>query len=359
MFDAQKLFTVKPLDRRLQAATQDKIDQKIKPYGALGVLEQVALQVALIQKTLSPTLKRPQMLLFAGDHGIVAEGVSPFLQVVTQQMVRNFMEGGAAINVFCRQHGIAVEVVDAGVNGDLSGLPITQAKVAMGTRSFLHEPAMTAVQCEQAIARGAALARAKSESGCNVLALGEMGIGNTSSAAAIFSVLSGVPVAECVGRGTGLDSAGLHHKVDVLQQAIAFHGTIHDPFTILCTFGGFEVAMMCGAMLAACEQSMLVSIDGFIASCAAAIAFALEPHARDYCVFSHLSGECGHKKLLDYLQVTPLVSLGMHLGEGSGSAVTYPLLVSAVSFFNEMTSFDEAGVDKQIVEPEPKPALHA
>ena len=344
MFDAQKLFTVHAVDRKLAEAIQHKIDQKTKPTGALGVLENVALQIALIQKSLTPTLIKPHLLLFAGDHGIVAEGVSPFPQVVTQQMVQNFVNGGAAINVFCKQHNIAIDVVDAGVNADLSGLPITQAKVAPGTKNFLNEAAMTAAQCEQAIARGAMLARATHESRCNVIGFGEMGIGNTSSATALFSALSCTSVGDCVGRGTGLDNKGLLHKTTVLKAALAKHGTLTDPFEILRTFGGFEIAMMVGAILAACEQNMLVLVDGFIASSAAAIAFALEPHARDYCVFSHLSNESGHKKMLDYLQVQPLVSLGLRLGEGSGVAVTYPLIESAVLFFNEMASFDSAGV---------------
>jgi nicotinate-nucleotide--dimethylbenzimidazole phosphoribosyltransferase len=259
-------------------------------------------------------------------------------------MVHNFVNGGAAINVFCTQHNIAIDVIDAGVNGDLSSLPITQAKVAHGTKNFLHEPAMNAAQCEQAIARGAMLVRATHESGCNVIGFGEMGIGNTSSATALFSALSGTSVENCVGRGTGLDNQGLLHKTTVLKAALAKHGTLTDPFEILRTFGGFEIAMMVGAILAACEQKMLVLIDGFIASSAATIAFALEPHARDYCVFSHLSNESGHRAMLDYLQVEPLVSLGLRLGEGSGVAVTYPLIASSVLFLDNMASFDTAGV---------------
>ncbi|MEZ5494731.1 MAG: nicotinate-nucleotide--dimethylbenzimidazole phosphoribosyltransferase [Pseudomonadales bacterium] len=347
MFDPHALFAVRAVNKNLQADIQHKIDQKTKPLGALGTLEMIALQIALIQQTLTPTLKKPHMLLFAGDHGITAEGVSPFSQVVTQQMVHNFAKGGAAINVFCRQHGIAIDVVDAGVNGDLRGLPIKQVKVAEGTRNFLHEPAMTAAQCEQAIARGAMLVRATAEAGSNIIGFGEMGIGNTSSATALFAALSGTAIEDCVGRGTGLDDQGLQHKTAVLKAALAKHGTLANPFDMLCTFGGFEIAMMVGAILAACEKKMVVMIDGFIASSAAAIAFALEPPARDYCIFSHLSNESGHKKILDYLQVSPLVSLGLRLGEGSGVAVTYPLIQSAVLFLNDMASFDDAGVSNQ------------
>lgn len=347
MFDAHALFAVREVKKTMQESIQHKIDVKTKPMGALGTLETVALQIALIQQTLTPVLKKPQMLLFAGDHGITAEGVSPFPQVVTQQMVHNFVNGGAAINVFCRQHNIAIDVVDAGVNGDLRTLPIKQAKVAVGTRNFLHEPAMTAAQCEQAIARGAMLVRATAEAGSNIIGFGEMGIGNTSSATALFSALSGTAVEDCVGRGTGLDDTGLQHKTAVLKAALDKHGALSNPFDILCTFGGFEIAMMVGAILAACEQKMVVMIDGFIASSAAAIAFALEPPARDYCIFSHLSNEAGHKKILDYLQVSPLVSLGLRLGEGSGVAVTYPLIQSSVLFLNEMASFDDAGISNK------------
>ena len=344
MFNSQKIFDVRVLDRSLQTAIQARIDQKTKPLGSLGVLESIALQVALIQQTVTPSLTKPHLLLFAGDHGIVDEGVSPYPQVVTQQMVRNFVEGGAAINVFCRQHNIAIDVVDAGVNGDLTDLPVIHAKVRGGTRNFLIEPAMTHAECEQSLARGAALVRSRFEAGSNVIGFGEMGIGNTSSATMLFSTLSGLPLPVCTGRGTGLDDAGLQRKIMVLQSAQLKHGSMSDPFQILATFGGYEIAMMCGAMLAAAEQGMLILVDGFIASSAAAIACSLEPAAKDYCLFSHLSGESGHKVLLDYLGVSPVVSLGLRLGEGSGVAVTYPLIVSAVNFLNEMASFDSAGV---------------
>lgn len=345
MFEVEKAFTIDWPDESLREQVQLAIDNKTKPIGALGVLEAVAVQVALVQQTLHPILNKPHMLLFAGDHGVVEEGVSPYPQVVTQQMVRNFAHGGAAINVFCRQHGITIDVVDAGINGDVTDLPIVHAKVAYGTRNFLHEPAMTDVACEQAMMRAAALVQARHEAGCNVIALGEMGIGNTSSASAIFSALSSVPVQDCIGRGTGLDDAGLSRKQSVLQAAMQHHAVDgRDAFRVLCTFGGYEIAMMCGALLAACERRMLVVIDGFISTSAAAIALALVPQARAYCVFSHLSDETAHAAMLTYLGVRPLVSLGMRLGEGSGAAVAYPLLVSAVSFLREMASFESATV---------------
>ena len=344
MFDAKKMFNIIPLDNALLEAIQNKIHGKTKPPGSLGMLEAIALKVALIQQTLTPTLRKPCLLLFAGDHGIVAERVSPYPQVVTQQMVKNFVDGGAAINVFCRQHTIEIDVVDAGVKGDLSDLPIIHAKVGNGTRNFLYEPAMSMAECEQAMARGAMLVRAKKEAGSNIVGLGEMGIGNTSSAAVLFSSLSELPIEQCVGRGTGLDDEGLLHKTAILKQALARHSDGLDPFQTLATFGGYEIAMMCGALLAACELQIVVLVDGFIASSAAAVAFELEPTARDYCIFSHLSDESGHRVMLDYLGVTPMVSLGLRLGEGSGVAVTYPLIVSSVNFLNEMASFESAGV---------------
>jgi nicotinate-nucleotide--dimethylbenzimidazole phosphoribosyltransferase len=344
MFDAKKMFNIIPSDNSLLEAIQNKIHGKTKPPGSLGILESIALKIALIQKTLTPTLRKPCLLLFVGDHGVVDEGVSPYPQVVTQQMVKNFVDGGAAINVFCRQHAIEIDVVDAGVKGDLSDLPIIHAKVGHGTRNFLYEPAMSAAECEQAMVRGAMLVRAKKEAGSNIIGLGEMGIGNTSSAAVLFSSLSGLPIEQCVGRGTGLDDQGLLHKTAILKQALARHGNSLDPFQTLATFGGYEIAMMCGALLAACELQIVVLVDGFIASSAAAVAFELEPAAKDYCIFSHLSDESGHRIMLDYLGVTPMVSLGLRLGEGSGVAVTYPLIVSSINFLNEMASFESAGV---------------
>lgn len=345
MFTAEAMFDVQPVDRGIEAEIQHVIDFKTKPLGALGVLERVAKQICLIQQTTRPQLQNPQILLFAGDHGITEEGVSPFPQAVTQQMTRNFLAGGAGVNVFCRQHDIDIEVIDAGINGEMADAGLINAKIANGTKNFAKEAAMTALQCEQAIARGALFVRAASESRCNVIGFGEMGIGNTSSASAIFASLSGIPVADCIGRGTGLNDEGLKHKQKVLEAALAKHGTLADAFEVLRTFGGLEIAMMVGAILAGCEQKMVVLIDGFIASAAACIAFALEPPARDYCVFTHLSNESGHRLMLDYLGVEPIVSMGLRLGEGSGVAVTYPLVQSAVNFVNEMASFDDAAID--------------
>ncbi|MCB1614790.1 MAG: nicotinate-nucleotide--dimethylbenzimidazole phosphoribosyltransferase [Pseudomonadales bacterium] len=333
--------------RALRQALQDRIDNKTKPPGALGRLEEIALQVGLVQQSLNPVLNRPVMLLFAGDHGIALEGVSPYPQAVTAQMVGNFVNGGAAINVFCRQHGIAIEIVDAGVNADLSSLPILHKKIAMGTRSFLQAPAMSEEEFLKAMAAGACLVEQKYKEGSNVIGFGEMGIGNTSSAALVFSVLSGIPLDECIGRGTGLDDEGLRKKKAILHQALDFHKPDgFSPQQVLQVFGGFELVMICGAIIEAAACGMLILIDGFIVTAALVAAVAMEPAVKSHCVYTHLSDEHAHKLMLDYLGGVPLVSLNMRLGEGSGVAVTYPLVESAVLFLRDMASFEDAGVSQ-------------
>jgi nicotinate-nucleotide--dimethylbenzimidazole phosphoribosyltransferase len=324
---------------------QAKIDGKTKPLGALGRLERLALQIGQIQETLSPELKQPVMLVFAADHGVATAGVSPFPQEVTRQMVLNFLGGGAAINVFARQNGMAVRVVDAGVNHDFGGIDgLVDAKIGFGTRNFLEEPAMTQQQCEAAIHKGAALAAQEIEQGSNVLGFGEMGIGNTSSAAIITSKLCGLPLEQCVGRGTGLDDTGLQKKQNLLAGAVARHDVGNNPLDVLTTFGGFEIAMMAGAMLGAAQHGALLLIDGYIATSALLVAASLQPAIKDYCVFAHESGEPGHARQLAWLGVEPLLSLDMRLGEGTGAALAYPLVQAAVNFMNEMASFESAGV---------------
>lgn len=342
-------FQIRPASSSLKAQLLHKIDNKTKPLGALGRLERLALQIALAQDSLSPRLTKPAIAVFAGDHGIALEGVSAYPQAVTAQMVLNFLAGGAAINVFARQHDIALTIVDAGVNHDFGPLPgLVDAKIGHGTRSFLQEPAMSAAQCELALERGAALAESRHREGCNVFGCGEMGIGNTSSAALLTSLLTGTPVERCVGRGTGLDDRGLDNKRALLATALARHPvSAADPLAVLATFGGFEIAMMTGAMLQAAALGMIVLVDGFIAGSAFLAAAALHPAAADYAVFCHRSAEPGHAAMLAHLGAEPLLDLGMRLGEGSGAAVAYPLLVSAVSFLNEMASFESAGVSRE------------
>ncbi|TGD80529.1 nicotinate-nucleotide--dimethylbenzimidazole phosphoribosyltransferase [Hymenobacter wooponensis] len=345
-------FHLRPLNQSLAAAIQYKIDTKTKPLGALGQLEQLARQVALVQQTLTPKLQQPHMLVFAADHGIAAEGVSKYPQEVTYQMVLNFLSGGAAINVFCRQQGMALRIIDAGVKGSFADFPaVTDQKIAEGTRSFLREPAMTAAQCEQALEAGAQLAREVAATGCNVLGFGEMGIGNTSAATLLMHRLTGLPLADCLGRGTGLDDDQLAHKAAVLTAAAATHAAVSAPLEVLATFGGFEIAQMTGAMLAAAEAGMLLLIDGFIATAALLVTTKLYPAVLEYCVFGHQSEETGHRLLLGHLNARPLLSLGLRLGEGTGCALAYPLLQAAVSFLNEMASFESAGVSQAAPQP--------
>jgi len=344
-------FHIEPThNASLQAALVRQINQKTKPLGALGRLETLALQLGLIQQSEQPTLQQPTMLVFAGDHGIVVEGVSPYPQAVTAQMVLNFLNGGAAINVFARQHGFDLHVVDSGVNAVFQPHPmLIDAKLGMGTENFRHLPAMTADQCVQAITRGAQIARDAIAQGCNVLALGEMGIGNTSSASCLMSVLCGLPMHQCVGRGTGLSDKGLQHKLSVLTSALqTHHVAADDALQALTVFGGFEIAMMVGALLAAAEARAALLIDGFIATSALLVAAKLYPQVIDYCVFAHCSDESGHSMMLSHLNAQSLLHLSLRLGEGTGAVLAYPLLQSAVAFLNEMASFDSAGVSGQL-----------
>ncbi len=350
------MFSISRTDKRLAVQLQEKIDTKTKPPGSLGQLEAVGLKVGLIQQSLTPELKKPHMLVFAGDHGVAREGVSPFPQEVTLQMVLNFLNGGAAINVFCRQHDIELEVINSGVAGELPKHPkLYDACIARGTASYLNGAAMTDEQVKQALQGGADQVVRVAAEGSNVVGFGEMGIGNTSSAALLMHHLTGIPLAECVGRGTGLDERGVLKKLTILQQASAYYleenagNREHNPLRIFARFGGFEIAMMCGAMLKAAELKMLVLVDGFIATSALLVAQSLFPDILDYCVFTHQSDESGHRKMLEYLDVQSLLQLDLRLGEGSGVAVAYPLIVSAVAFLNEMASFADAGVSGEDV----------
>lgn len=345
-------FSISPLQTSLKPALQAKIDTKTKPLGALGRLETLAMQIGLIQQTLEPRLIRPAVLVFAGDHGIVAEGVSPYPQAVTYQMVLNFLAGGAAINVFARQQNMVLRVVDAGVNGDFAqNASLIHAKIGPGTRNFLREAAMTDEECRAALDNGAQLAREDIAAGSNILGFGEMGIGNTTSAAALMSVLCNVPPEQCVGRGTGLDDEGVRRKAAIVRQALEFHRLdASNALKVLATFGGFEIAMMTGAMLGVAQSGALLLIDGFIATTALLVASRLQPAVLDYCIFAHRSGEAGHARLLDELNAAPLLDLGMRLGEGTGTAMAYPLVQAAVNFLNEMASFESAGVSERIAE---------
>ena len=325
-----------------------KIDHKTKPLGSLGRLEELALQIGLILGTEAPELRQPQLVVFAGDHGLAQHGVSAYPSEVTAQMVENFLAGGAAVSVLARQHGLALTVVDCGVRSDLApraGLLIR--KIAPGTADSRVGMAMSPRQCEQAIANGRALV---DDLPGNVVLLGEMGIGNTSAASLLLARLTGQDLVECVGAGTGLDDAGIARKRKVLQEVLALHANASAPLDALAAFGGFEIATMVGAVLQAAGQRRVIVVDGFISTAAVLVAQRLEPHVTQRCVFSHRSGECGHALMLRHLGPDPqqparaLLDLGLRLGEGSGAALAWPLLVSACALLREMASFESAGV---------------
>ncbi|MCK6426916.1 MAG: nicotinate-nucleotide--dimethylbenzimidazole phosphoribosyltransferase [Burkholderiaceae bacterium] len=329
------------LDARLQAL----IDGKTKPLGSLGRLEALARQLGRILGREQPQLESPQVVVFAGDHGLAARGVSAYPSDVTWQMVENFLAGGAAVSVLARQHGLALTVVDAGVRHDFAPRPGLQIrKIAPGTADMLAGPAMSAAQCQAALAAGAEVVRGLPG---NALIFGEMGIGNTSAAALILARLSGQPIERCAGRGTGLDDAALQRKLELLRGVLARHPSPVEPLEVLATFGGFEISQMSGAVLQAAAERRVILVDGFIVGAAVLVAARLRPAVLQRCVFAHLSDESGHRLMLDELGAQPLLQLGLRLGEGSGAALAWPLLESACRILAEMASFESAGVSNK------------
>jgi nicotinate-nucleotide--dimethylbenzimidazole phosphoribosyltransferase len=337
---------VAPLSRELAGELQEKIDQKTKPPGSLGRLEQIALQAGLVQQTLNPEIKNPAIIVFAGDHGIAAKGlVNPYPQEVTAQMVYNFLNGGAAINVFCKQQQLALKIVDAGVNHLFAPHPLLiDHKIAMGTQNYLHAPAMSLNQCRLAMEAGAKEVQVLYNEGCNLIGFGEMGIGNTSSAALLMHSFTGISIEDSAGAGTGCNTQQLIQKISVLHQVLAHHSPTQDPLQILATYGGFEIAMICGAIQQAAALRMLVVIDGFIVTTALLAASHMQPTVTDYCIFAHCSNEKGHQALLQFLEVQPLLSLDMRLGEGTGAAIAIPIIQNAVAFMQHMASFNSARI---------------
>jgi nicotinate-nucleotide--dimethylbenzimidazole phosphoribosyltransferase len=332
-------------DAALAVRLQSALDNKTKPLGALGRLEALALRIGLILGTELPLLEAPQMLVCAGDHGLAARGVSAYPSDVTWQMVENFLAGGAAVSVLARQHGLALTVVDCGVRRDFQPRPgLVSRRIAAGTADASAGPAMSPEQCARAIANGREVVRALPG---NALLLGEMGIGNSSSAALLLSRLGGLRIDDCTGIGTGLDGAGLARKREVLRQVLALHADATAPLDALAAFGGFEVATLVGAVLQAAEERRVIVVDGFIASSAVLAAQALQPHVAQRCVAAHCSAEPGHVLLLEQLGLEPLLNLDLRLGEGSGGALAWPLLESACRILREMASFEAAGVSRK------------
>lgn len=332
----------------IEQALQHKIDTKTKPLGALGQLEQLAHQIGAIQQTLSPQLTAPTVVVFAGDHGIAKHGVSAYPQEVTFQMVANFLAGGAAINVFAQQHQINLKVVDAGVNFDFDNAPnLIHAKIAPSTQSFLHQKAMTKAQVQACLEKGAEIVTGIHKTGCNIIGFGEMGIGNTSAASLLMSTLCEFSLEDCVGRGTGVNDEQLQNKLNILNEAQQFHGKLDSTLEVLQTFGGFEIAQMAGAMLEAYRKNMIILVDGFIATSAFLVAYKMDTKILKNAIFCHQSDESGHKKLLGYLNAQPILKLNLRLGEGTGCALAFPIIQSAVAFLNQMASFESAGVSNK------------
>ena len=334
-------------EAELKRLLQHKIDFKTKPTGSLGQLEDIALRLGLIQQTLSPAIEKPTILVFAADHGLADENISPYPKEVTWQMVMNFLAGGAAISVFCRKNRINLKVVDAGVDFDFpEATSIIRAKIARGTRNMRFEPAMTVAECEQAMEKGGELVQDQARAGCNTIGFGEMGIGNTSASSLLMHRFTGMSVEECTGAGAGMQGDGLSHKVHVLKE-ISEKYNPQSPLATLATFGGLEIAMMVGAMLEAYRQKMVILVDGFIATAAILTAKQFETGILDNCIFCHTSHEQGHDRMLQYLGVEPILNLRLRLGEGTGVAAALPVIELAATFLNEMASFDEAGVSNK------------
>lgn len=342
-----KTFHIEKPDENLRPSIIDKINNLTKPKGSLGRLEEIALQIALIQQTLTPALHKPQNIIFAADHGIVEEGVSLSPKEVTWQQLSNFLHGGAGVNFLCRQHGFELKIVDAGVDYDLPyEKGIIDMKVRRSTRNYLYEAAMTQEEMELCIERGAEVVRRCHEEGSNVLSFGEMGIGNTSSSSLWMTYFTGIPMEQCVGAGSGLNQQGIRHKYEVLKRSMENYNGDGSATDIIRYFGGLEMVMAVGAMLQAAELKMLILVDGFIMTNCMLAAMQLCPAVKDYAIFGHCGDESGHKLILEYMQAKPLINLGLRLGEGTGAICAYPLVDSAVRMINEMDNFAHASITK-------------
>lgn len=324
---------------------QRTIDGKTKPPGSLGKLEDVAAQIAEVQGTLAPVVEHAALIIFIADHGITEASVSAYPQAVTTQMAHNFLGGGAAATAFARALDVPVTLVDAGMCEPVAHPDLLDRRIAEGTRNFADGPAMSMAQCDQALRHGRALGE---ETECDALCLGEMGIGNSSSASMLAHKLLGLPIGELAGPGAGLDDDGLARKRKVLLAAAARTAPKLEPQRALAEYGGFEIAMLAGAVLGAADSHRIVLIDGFIATAAALVALQLEPDCRSRLVFSHLSAEPGHGLMLKAIAAEPLLDLRMRLGEGTGALLSWPLVRAAAAILGGMASFEEAGVTRKL-----------
>lgn len=342
--------------QHIAGVLQEKIDNLNKPKGSLGLLEELAFQIGMIQQTLTPALNNPVHLLFGADHGIEREGVSVSPREVTWQQMANFTRGGGGVNMFCRQHSFELHIIDVGVDHDLSAFPnILNRKVAPhGTENFLHGPAMTEEQCEKALNIGREQVNLANAKGCNIISIGEMGIANTSPSSIWMSLMLDLPLEQCVGAGAGLNTEGIKHKLHVLHASIDnFNAWLsHQDSrqskerTLLRYFGGFEMVAALGAMMRAAELRMIILVDGFIMSACALMASRLMPEFMDFAIFCHCGDESGHKLMLDRMSVKPLLHLGLRLGEGTGALCAFPIVDSAVRMINEMGNFEDNKITK-------------
>jgi nicotinate-nucleotide--dimethylbenzimidazole phosphoribosyltransferase len=328
---------------------QQEMDHKVKPPQSLGRLESAAIQLAVLQATLRPRLERVRILIFAADHGVAAEGVSAYPREVTAQMMRTFAAGGAAITVLARALGLEVEVIDVGVDAELPDLPgVVAAKVRRGSRNFLREPALTDEEVEEALEAGRAAVRRAADAGSEGVGLGDMGIGNTTAAAALLSALTGASPHETVGRGTGVDDRGLAAKRGVVEASLRLHAQrLGDARSALAAVGGLEIAALAGAAIEAAGRGQAVIVDGFISTVAALTAVRLDPAIRPCLFFAHRSAEAGHRLALSALGGKPLLDLEMRLGEATGSALAFPILKAAAAVMREMATFSSAGVSER------------
>ncbi|MEM5552935.1 nicotinate-nucleotide--dimethylbenzimidazole phosphoribosyltransferase [Pseudoalteromonas neustonica] len=353
------MFNIPRIANQFSHIIADKINQKTKPLGALGQLEQCATQLVTIFsqkvsseaafKAFTPVLNKPTLLVFAGDHGVAAQGVSIAPSDVTSQMVTNFVSGGAAINVFCQQLGWLLEVVDCGILHPVASPSVHNCRLGSITQPLNTNMAMSIEQVYRGFDNAKQLVKQLSLKGCNTVAFGEMGIGNTTSAAAIMAAMLKLPAQQCVGKGTGVSDDIVERKIAVVEQALILHKSqFADPITLLAALGGFEIVHITGAMLAAAEQGMAVVVDGFICSAAAMIAININPTVKEYLIFAHCSNEQGHRLMLDTLNVKSLLQLDLRLGEGSGAALSLPLLQASLGFYNQMASFADAGVEQVV-----------
>lgn len=345
-----KKFKITRENESIRDAIRQKIDNLNKPKGSLGRLESLAMQICLIQQTTSPTLHNPYHLLFGGDHGIEREHVSVSPREITWQQMVNFTRGGGGVNMFCRQHGFKLKLIDMGVDHDLSAYPeIINKKIAPGTKDFRYEAAMSEEEFDKAIKIGAQLVYDCYNDGSDIVSIGEMGIANTSPSSIWMSIFGNIPLDECVGAGAGLDGQGISHKYEILKEALdRFHRqyTDDDVCTVMRYFGGFEMIGAIGAMLKAAELHLVILVDGFIMTACMLAASRIYPEILNYAIFGHCGDESGHKRMLQLMHAQPLLNLGLRLGEGTGALCAFPIVDSAVRMMNEMNNFKDADITK-------------